>query len=257
MSLTAPVAIVGVDGCKAGWIAVGKRPGSEPAVAVHSSFEAILAEWPSDAVLAVDMPIGLPARSGRGGRGPEGIVRRFLGNRQSSVFSIPSRAAVYAAHRPFTTVDAWYHDHRCASAVARATSEPPRGVSIQAFALFPKIREIDALLVAWPGLRDRVFESHPELAFWALNDRQPMPLPKKVRGSPYPPGMDERRALLASHGFGRDLVASRPPPGAGEDDLLDAMAMLLVAARHARGEACFYPDPPGRDAHGIAIAISA
>ncbi|MBX3567931.1 MAG: DUF429 domain-containing protein [Rhizobiaceae bacterium] len=255
--MTAPVAIVGVDGCKAGWIAVGKRPGSEPAVAIHGSFDAILAEWPDDAILTVDMPIGLPARSRHGGRGPEGIVRRFLGHRQSSVFSIPSRAAVYAAHRSFTTLDAWYEDHRCACAVARATSEPPRGVSIQAFALFPKIREIDTLLVARPELRDRVFESHPELAFWVLNGRRPMSLPKKVKSSPYPPGMDERRALLADHGFGRDLVAGRPPSGAGEDDLLDAMAMLFVAARHARGEACFYPDPPDRDAHGIAIAISA
>ena len=40
------------------------------------------------------MPIGLPDRVGPGGRGPERAVRPLLGERQSSVFSVPSRAAV-------------------------------------------------------------------------------------------------------------------------------------------------------------------
>ncbi len=68
--------------------------------------------------------------------------------------------------------------------------------------------------------------------------------PKKVKSRVHPPGMDERKALLAAHGIDRRLLDARPPAGAGEDDLLDAAAMLLIAARHARGEAVPYPDPP-------------
>ena len=157
-------------------------------------------------VIAVDMPIGLPEITRKGGRGPEMLVRPLLGQRQSSVFSIPSRAAVYAAVEAFTTVERWYEAHRKASAAARATSEPPRGVSIQAFGIFSKIREIDALLRARPDLRRRVIESHPEVAFWRLNGGHAMLLPKKVKGQVNPAGMAERRALLCGLG-----LASRFP----------------------------------------------
>ncbi len=109
-----------------------------------------------------------------------------------------------------------------ASAVARQTSDPPRGVSIQAFGIFGKIRELDAALRADASLRDRVIESHPELAFWRLNGGQHMQEPKKVKSRVHPPGMDERKALLAAHGIDRRLLDARPPAGAGEDDLLDA-----------------------------------
>jgi predicted RNase H-like nuclease len=257
VSLEAPVALAGVDGCKAGWIAVQLHPGQPPQAGVFAAFADILAALPADAIIVVDMPIGLPAHCGHGGRGPEAIVRRLLGERQSSVFSIPSRAAVYAAERPFTTLEDWYADHRACSAVARATSDPPRSVSIQGFALFPRIREIDRLLIADETLRGRIVEGHPELAFWRLAGGRAMSLPKKAKGVPYPPGMEQRRALLCAHGFDRDFLDRAPPRGAAEDDVLDAAAMLAVAARHARGETAPFPDPPGRDEYGIPVAITA
>ena len=54
--------------------------------------------------------------------------------------------------------------------IAQATSEPPRKVSKQLFNIAPKIREVDEV----PARRRRtpparVFEVHPELAFWRLN----------------------------------------------------------------------------------------
>lgn len=139
--------------------------------------------------------------------------------------------------------------------MARATSDPPRGVSIQAFALFPKMREIDRLLIGNPALRRRVIESHPEAAFWRLNGEAAMRLPKKVRGRLNPAGMDERRRLLERCGHARAFLETAPPAGAGEDDLLDAAAVMLVAARHARGEAVSFPDPPLADGYGIPITI--
>jgi predicted RNase H-like nuclease len=164
VSIAADVAIAGVDGCKAGWVTVHRRPGGTPTAAVFPTFAALLTALPPNCIVAVDMPIGLPDFSSRGGRGPEALVRPLLGQRQSSVFSIPSRAAVHAEPGPFASVEDWYAAHRRASAVARETSDPPRGISIQAFGIFSKIREIDALLIERPELRTRIFESHPEVA---------------------------------------------------------------------------------------------
>lgn len=247
--------LAGVDGCKAGWIMVRRGPASAPAASVHASFADLLAALPADAIVAVDMPIGLPDFAGKGGRGPETLVRPLLGERQSSVFSIPSRAAVYAETAAFTTVKVWHEAHRRASTVALATSDPPRGVSIQAFGIFAKIREIDTLLVARPQLRGRVFESHPEVAFWRLNGGKAMTLPKKIKGAVNPAGMEERRELLARHGYDRAFLAQPAPRGASTDDFLDAAAMLVIAGRIARGEAVSYPDPPLVDGKGIAVAI--
>ena len=99
-------------------------------------FADVLAAPEAPALVAVDIPIGLPDRIGPGGRGPERAIRPLLGARQSSVFSVPPRAAIYAA------------DFAAACAAALAASEPPRKVSKQLFMIAPKIREVDALLRA-------------------------------------------------------------------------------------------------------------
>lgn len=247
---------VGVDGCPAGWIAVW-QDGGEPGVRVFPAFAELIAAFADDATITVDMPIGLPEFTRHGGRGPEALVRPLLGQRQSSVFSIPSRAAVYAETAAFTTVAEWYAAHRRASDAARRTSDPPRGVSIQAFGIFGKIREIDELLRERPDLRVRVIESHPEVAFMRLNGGLPMSMPKKIKGMVNPAGMAERKALLCRSGYEQAFLDRRPPTGAKSDDFLDACCMMLVAGRILRGEALSYPDPPGRDAYGIPVAIRA
>lgn len=236
--------LVGVDGCPAGWIAAAMRPGEPPRPpTVYASLDALFETLGAVAVLAIDMPIGLPDRVGPGGRGPEAALRPFLGQRQSSVFSVPSRAAVGSI------------DYRDACAAALATSDPPRKVSKQCFHLFPKIREVDTFLRADRARAARVFESHPEGAFMAMNGGRPLATPKKVKSRPHEPGLDERRALLVAAGLPAGLVAQRPPRGAAFDDWLDACACLVVAGRLQRGEARSFPPEPGRDAHGLPVAI--
>jgi predicted RNase H-like nuclease len=241
--------MAGVDGCRAGWIVARQNTeASDIRIHVYASFAAILDPADPPLAVAVDMPIGLPERIGGGGRDPERLVRPLLGARQSSVFAIPSRAAVEAP------------DYGAACAKALSTSDPPRKVSKQAFMLFSKIREIDALLrsVAFtidPPWRERVFEAHPELAFWRLNSERPLRHPKKVKGRPNPDGLGERRKLLVAGGLPRAVVMAAPPRGAAADDLLDSLALLGVARRIRDGRARSFPDPPGQDAHGLPIAI--
>lgn len=239
-------AIAGVDGCRAGWLAVSRlSQQAEPAATVFSEFADLVAALPDTTIIAVDMPIGLPDRTGLGGRGPERLVRPQLGQRQSSVFSIPARAAVYA------------RDYGEACRLALETSDPPRRVSKQAFFLFEKIRQIDRLLRQDSTLRRRIIEVHPELAFWRLNEGAAMQLPKKVKSRVSPPGVAERTALLERCGYAAGFLQQKLPRGAGRDDLIDAAAVMLIAARHARGQTVPFPDPPLRDAFGIDVAIRA
>ncbi len=237
--------VAGVDGCRAGWIAVLMRVGDPRSgrIVVARSLADIVDAPEGPAVVAVDMPIGLPERTEGSGRLPERLIRPLLGERQSSVFAIPSRRAVHAP------------DYGEACAAALATSDPPRKVSRQGFALFPKIREIDALVRSRPDLVSRIYEVHPELAFWAMNGARALDQPKKVKGTPYGPGMDLRRRLLMGAGLDAALIGAAPPPGAATDDLLDALAGLTVALDIARGGGQPFPDPPGRDAHGLPVAI--
>jgi predicted RNase H-like nuclease len=251
----------GVDGCRGGWIAAFAEAGELPRIAVFRTFAGLVDALPNDAVIAVDMPIGLPEHCRAGGRGPETLVRPLLGMRQSSVFSIPSRAAVYAtAEWPPPDVpaddDGWLAAHRHASTIARRTSDPPRAVSIQAFGLFGKIRELDTLLRERASLPDRVIESHPELCFWRLNSRKPLAEPKKVKGRIHPAGMHERKALLRNAGLEAGLVDAPPPSGAGEDDRLDALAVMTAARNRIGSDGLRFPDPPPLDAHGLPICIS-
>ncbi|MCB1499997.1 MAG: DUF429 domain-containing protein [Bauldia sp.] len=235
--------VAGVDGCPAGWAAMFLRLDGDPAPAlsVFADLAALLADPRQPTVIAIDMPIGLPERIGPGGRGPERLVRPLLGDRQSSVFSVPSRAAVMA------------DGYRQACAVAMATSEPPRKVSKQCFHLFPKIREIDRLMT--PALESWVYEAHPELAFWRLNGERPVPVAKKVRSRVNPEGVAFRADLLAAAGFDRAVLAQPLPRGVGRDDVLDAAVLALTATRIARGDGRSFPVEPERDGRGLRIAI--
>lgn len=215
------------------------RPdGGEARLRLVPQFAAIAAAAEAPAVIAVDMPIGLPARIGPCGRGPERAVRPLLGGRQSSVFPVPSREAVCASS---------YADAR---RIALDTSDPPRSVQKQLFLIAPKIREVDRVLRADAALAARVFETHPELAFWRLNGERPLALPKKVK-----PGLALRRRLLIAAGFPRAVVQAPPPKGAGPDDLLDALACAAIARRIHEGLARPFPEAPQRDEHGLVMAI--
>src|SRR5262249_29673692 len=154
-----------------------------------------------------DMPIGLPDVWGRSA---DVAARRFLGRRASTVFPTPPRPLISS-----TTYE---------EANARCRESYGRGLSRQTFNLFPKIRELDALMR--PDQVERVLEIHPECAFAAMAGEA---LPPKRSAA----GRVIREQLLLDR-FG-DIVRSRPR-GAGADDVLDAFAVLWSTERFARRE---------------------
>ncbi|MFN3130085.1 DUF429 domain-containing protein [Roseibium sp.] len=235
--------VSGVDGCRAGWIAVLRNVGDPKDIKLQlfEHFADLLSVQPELKIIAVDMPIGLPDLLGPDGRGAEKAARKHLGLRQSSVFSVPSRAAVYE------------EDYRASCETSLKTSNPPRKVSKQCFYLFPKIREIDSLMT--PALEERVHEVHPELAFWRLNGEAEMSLPKKVKSRANPEGLDQRRDLLVSKGLPKPFLDQKPPRGCGRDDLLDAAANSLIAERIFNRQAEPFPENYQRDGKGLRMAI--
>lgn len=236
--------LAGADGCPEGWIVAFLRPaGAEVVIRVVPHFNDIASAPEKPAIVAIDIPIGLPDRTGPGGRDAENAVRPLLGARQSSVFSVPSRGAIAQA------------EYRAACAAALESSDPPRKVSKQLFNIAPKIREVDEALRAAPERARKVFEVHPEVAFWRLNGEAALPDPKKVKGRCYEPGLALRRRLLIDAGLPRATVEATPLRGAGPDDLLDALACAAIARRIHAGTARPFPDPPPRDAFGLPMAI--
>lgn len=214
------VAVAGVDGCRSGWAVV-----YDGRATVHRDFTAVLGALPDDAVVAVDMPIGLADRHESGGRAVDREARVELGQKRNSVFSPPPRCVLGAR----TLADARRRGGR---------------LTLQTLNLLPRIEDVDSVMTV--ELQRRVFEVHPELSFAAMNDGRPVLAPKRSAG-----GAQQRRALLTRAGFD---VPDRPP-GAAPDDLLDACALSWSARRIADGTARCIPAAPTCDAHGLRMEL--
>ncbi len=225
--------VVGVDGCPAGWIAVIWDETVQHCL--FTSFAEIVAI--DAAIIAVDMPIGLPPGFGREA---EKSVRKILVNRKSSVFPVACRQAVMCT------------DYGEARNVSRQHSIPPKSPSRQSFGIFKKIREIDSLIT--PDLQSRVHEVHPEVSFWAMSERVDMPSRKKLEQ-----GLHERRKALGAAGFPIHQLPGSPyrKTQVADDDLIDACACAWSARRILRGEHISFPENPPRDARGLAMCIKA
>jgi predicted RNase H-like nuclease len=218
--------VLGVDACRVGWVGIAWS-----STGVRPYFARTIAELAEQvgavAVIGIDMPIGLPESSRRKA---DELARALIRPRQSSVFTTPVRAAL---HEP---------SHERANAVQRAHAG--EGMSIQAFGLLPKIREVDAWL---PSAPCRVVEVHPEVSFGELAGA-PLTVGKKTWA-----GAEIRRTLLANVGI--TLTGTLGAAGqAGVDDILDAAAVAWTANRVHLGTAIPVPDPPERFA-GVEAAI--
>ena len=239
MKLTASSWLAGVDGCRGGWFVVLRQGISRPRAVRFSlcqEFAEVLALREQPHVLAVDIPIGLLATPQRGGRACDREARRVLGGRRrSSVFTPPTRPALKG------------RSYREAIRLNR------QGLSLQAYGILAKIREVDRLLIG-VGAR-HVHEAHPELAFAQLGGAA-MQHNKKTAA-----GQQERERWLRRHYHSHYLVPAelRARFGSGAvafDDILDAYALACTAARIARGQAIRLPaGPPLQDARELPMAI--
>lgn len=88
-----PTHWIGVDGCRAGWVAASIRADGTVGVDVHSSIEAVWQQLGSQDRVLIDIPIGFAADDDET-RACDRQARQFLGSgRPSSVFPCPTRQA--------------------------------------------------------------------------------------------------------------------------------------------------------------------
>lgn len=210
-----PARVVGVDGCKKGWVAATLVDAKLVELRVFADFAALIAAAGDARAIAVDIPIGLPER---GRRAVDELARARLRPRQSTLFPMPAREVMAAP------------TYQAALTACAALGLP--GLSKQAYALREKIFEVEAHRGRVP-----IFEIHPELCFQRMNSGTTL-LSRKSSWA----GAQERLGMLAQRG----LVPPASFSGADRaavDDVLDAIAAAWTADRIARGEAEVITDP--------------
>lgn len=233
-----PKAYVGVDGCRAGWLAVRLSAGSPPIVSVFDTFEAVWAAYKDAALILVDMPVGL-LESGEQERTCDRAARRLIGPRSSSVFRVPCRAAL----------DAEGYEDACEINAERTGKR----LAKQTWNLVPAIRELDAVLQSEPEARLVVHESHPEVAFRALAGEH-MRRPKH-----HDEGFTDRLAVLEMLMPGcvalvDDITRQCPRSTLDRTDVVDALVLALTA-RPGPGPLLSLPFDPPLDETGLPMEI--
>jgi predicted RNase H-like nuclease len=246
--------LAGADGCSKGWVVVFAHSNGFVAPArVVPTFAEIAMAQERPAIIAIDVPIGLPDRSPQKGRLPESAVRPLLGDRKSSVFRIPSRPAVDASIASEPADDRERFLHACE--IARATSDDCKAFAKQGFYILDKVAEVDRFLRSNRSYVSAVYETHPELGFWRLNGDRPLGEPKKVKSRCHEPGLLLRQQLLIAEGLPPAIVNGPVPEGAGPDDLLDALVCVAIARRIHAGKATSFPEHFECDSYGLPMAI--
>lgn len=226
---------IGVDGCKKGWFAIRLEPSGASSANVYSTIVDLWDEWSDASLILIDIPIGLSETK----RQCDKDARHALGRRHPTVFTPPCREALrHDAHKEGSTVN------------RQVTG---RGLSKQAWAIAPKIKEVDELMRQDPRARSTIREVHPEVCFWAFAG-EPMPHNKKKAV-----GWQERLDLLRKLDQRTDSMVDAALRGylrkdVAKDDILDA----LVAALTADGDIAelrSFPAEPQRDAEGLLMEM--
>jgi predicted RNase H-like nuclease len=217
--------VLGVDGCRGGWVAVALEQGRFAAARFATRFADLVDDEAT--IIGVDIPLG----SNGAVRVADRAARRLLGRRGASVFDAPPRDVLDAP------------DY--ATANRRCRERHGRGLSAQAWNLAPKMLDVEP---HWHHAPQRIFEVHPELSFSTMAGSV-VEEPKRTWA-----GQRTRARLLDEAGI-RVPDELGPAGAAGPDDVLDAAAVAWSAARIAAGEQRCVPDPAERDAANRPIAI--
>ena len=208
----------GIDGCKAGWLLITYQSGIYNWHIVPHIDE--LPQYTGKIARAcIDMPIGLASE--KFPRTIEKRLRAELGNRSSTVFSVPVRAAVYEPDRD-----------RAKQINSALTG---KSLSEQSLNIKAKILEVDQFVHKKPDSLVLI-ESHPELCFKFLKGS--ILQSKKSEKE----GIEERLELIAS--FDTDcasvfktILQSTLRKHVKPDDITDALVLCL--ANHLGGQKNF------------------
>lgn len=216
--------------CGPGWlVASAKLQGSTVAPEeprVIDSFADVLDEKPAFMAIALYAPVGFLDKAEPGGRTCDREARSLLGPRRG--------AAVRSA-------PAWPD-------VSDERSEPTSALDAVTAALLPRYAE--AALEMAPYRQRLVYEVHPELSFFQLNDDRPVRYSKRFAA-----GRLERRQLLEARVPGVERILDALIPRVKPAHLLDVAACMWTARRILARAATRLPIDPEWDSEGLRMEI--
>jgi predicted RNase H-like nuclease len=225
--------IAGVEPCPGGWLVVsGRLQGitahpQEPEV--FPTFAEILDYRPSFEIIAIHCHLSFPEEDTPGGRTCDRLARQLLGwPRSGAIGSPPSRQYMRT------------HDHDLRA---------QKGLNPINARLMRRFAEVAEEMQ--PYRQRQVFEVHPELSLFQLNDEKPMQHSKYTDE-----GVAERRALVESKIPGAaDVLDAEVARGVTARHLLDAMADMVTARRIAARAVIRLPEDPEWDEMGVRMEL--
>ena len=225
---------VGIDGCRGGWIAAAICNGKLD-ICKFDSLNEITDELPFDACL-IDMVIGLQGNAEQ--VRPDGMARKILKGRASTVFHAPCRRDVYGEtkeERLLANVEVLH-----------------KKLTSQTDAIIPKIREVDEFLQSNVQYKNQLQESHPEVCFARL--KGDVLLTSKHNAE----GVRERSAVLADYlpevteAWITETVEKMK---CNADDVTDSICLAIVANLFMQGKTESIPPEPMMDDTGLLMQM--
>ena len=201
--------VVGIDWMKPCWLAAEIR-GSEVALRKLTDISDINDYYlKADAVL-IDIPVGLPESIEEKAERPDREARAYLATgRKSSIFPVPCRQVL------------GIEDYATASAENERILG--RKLTSQSHGFMKMICQVDQFLEQNPSWKNRLVESHPEVAFQMLNRGEGLEYSKHTQD-----GIAERTAILQRYGIDASSVLTGFTPKQHED-VLDALCLAVSA----------------------------
>jgi predicted RNase H-like nuclease len=213
--------VAGVVPCSGGWLVVGAKvlgvTIAPELPRLMPSFLEVLDDRPAFTVLGLYAPVGRLDQMVPGGRGCEREARALLGApRSAAIRSAPSRTPGEGPAMP-------------------------RGLAA-------RYEEVDRDMA--PYRQRTVFEVHPELAFYQLNEDRSLQHRKRSTE-----GRLERRSLLESRIAGVDRVLDAAVAGVRRTHLADAAACMWSARRILGRAMARLPLDPEWDSRGLRMEL--
>jgi len=229
---------VGVDGCKAGWLAIAVTEKGKWHMGIHPDIGTLWNNYSDASLILIDIPIGLPDKEPYS-RACDMTARRLLGQpRASSVFPVPCWQAV--REKPH----AKWVNHRTTG----------KKLTKQTLGIIDKIEQVNKLLVYEVATRKSFREIHPEICFWALNSSKAMFYNKKRSM-----GIVERLGLLSCiYPISRDIydyaLNEYSRKEVARDDILDAL-VGAVTGLLGRDKLVTIPEKPDLGYQGLPMEM--
>ncbi|KAA3632584.1 MAG: DUF429 domain-containing protein [Bacteroidetes bacterium] len=231
--------LAGIDGCKKGWLMVKHEQGKYN-YGVYENIDDLATDNPDLKRSFIDIPIGLSSKGFM--RTIDGVIRKELPGRSSTVFNPPCREALQ------------FENYE--QAKKENIRIEGKGISKQAFFISTKIKEVDDFLLQ-NNLEFEVFESHPELCFKYLNPAKEVLLTRKSTSE----GAEERMAILKQYdrnilSLYQQILDNTKRSNVKKDDILDAICLCIANRLSEKNNYSLLKDKNSVDLSGIEIKIA-